>query len=651
MTPSNPSLYLQPIHQDPLLEAIDYIRRRLQHHTNPTSPLPHPLTPHPSSLTHLCQTFNLSPFERDFLLLCAGVELEADFAPLCAAAQGDSQRPYPTFSLALAALPNASWAALAPNAPLRHWRLIEVGAGNVLTTSPLRIDEQILHYLTGNRHLNRQLVERGAIALEKAPLVPSHLHLAEQMANAWYLASQEDALLPALQLCGKDMNSQRAIAVAACIRLNLTPYAISAESLPTDLTALNQVKCLWERDALLNGVALLLEWDDAEIQEPKQQMAIAQFIEQTSVPIMLLTQTRRRQKHRPLITFDVSSPTSEEQRLLWEKALSSIGPDLNGHIENLVSHFNFSAPAIRATSLKLQSLAPADESSPQTFQAHLWTMCRIQARPRLDELAQRIDSSAEWNDLILPDSERQVLRDVATQLKQRTKVYEQWGFGNKSKRGLGISALFAGASGTGKTLAAEVLAQSLHLDLYRIDLSAVVSKYIGETEKNLGRVFDAAEVSGVILLFDEADSLFGKRSDVKDSHDRYANMEVSYLLQRMEAYRGLAILTTNLKGAIDQAFLRRIRFIVQFSFPDASQRAEMWRRVFPKQTPTEGLDEAKLAKLNVTGGNIRNIALNAAFIAADADQPIRMEHILQAARSEYTKLERPLTDVEIKGWV
>ncbi len=164
-------------------------------------------------------------------------------------------------------------------------------------------------------------------------------------------------------------------------------------------------------------------------------------------------------------------------------------------------------------------------------------------------------------------------------------------------------------------------------------------------------MFDAAEVSGVILLFDEADSLFGKRSDVKDSHDRYANMEVSYLLQRMEAYRGLAILTTNLKGAIDQAFLRRIRFIVQFPFPDASQRAEIWRRVFPKQTPTEGLDEAKLAKLNVTGGNIRSIALNAAFIAADANQPIRMEHILKAARSEYTKLERPLTDAEIKGWV
>jgi SpoVK/Ycf46/Vps4 family AAA+-type ATPase len=278
-------------------------------------------------------------------------------------------------------------------------------------------------------------------------------------------------------------------------------------------------------------------------------------------------------------------------------------------------------------------------------------MCRTHARPRLDALAEHIESTVSWGDLVLPQPELQLLQDIASQLQHRIQVYQQWGFGNRNQRGLGISALFAGASGTGKTLAAEVLATELNLDLYRIDLSAVVSKYIGETEKNLGRVFDAADVSGVILLFDEADALFGKRSEVKDSKDRYANMEVSYLLQRMEAYRGVAILTTNLKGSIDQAFLRRIRFVVQFPFPDVAQRTEIWKRVFPRQTPTQGIDPAKLAKLNVAGGNIRNIALNAAFIAAEANQPIQMEHLLQAARSEYIKLERPLTETEIKGWI
>ena len=230
-------------------------------------------------------------------------------------------------------------------------------------------------------------------------------------------------------------------------------------------------------------------------------------------------------------------------------------------------------------------------------------------------------------------------------------VYETWNFGAKCARGLGISALFSGSSGTGKTMAAEVLANELSLDLYRIDLSAVVSKYIGETEKNLRRVFDAAEEGGAILLFDEADALFGKRSEVKDSHDRYANIEVSFLLQRMEAYRGLAVLTTNLKTALDTAFLRRIRFIIEFPFPDSAHRSEIWRRIFPFETPTENLDIEKLSRLNVAGGNIRNIALNAAFLAADAGEPVRMTHLLRATQAEYTKLEKSVTETEVGGWV
>jgi SpoVK/Ycf46/Vps4 family AAA+-type ATPase len=281
----------------------------------------------------------------------------------------------------------------------------------------------------------------------------------------------------------------------------------------------------------------------------------------------------------------------------------------------------------------------------------LWQACRSHAHPRLGDLAQHLQPVATWEDLVLPKPQIETLKDVSTHVRQRMKVYETWGFAAKSSRGLGISALFAGVSGTGKTMAAEVLANELKLDLYRIDLSQVVSKYIGETEKNLRRVFDAAEEGGAILLFDEADALFGKRSEVKDSHDRYANVEVSYLLQRMESYRGLAILTTNMKEALDPAFLRRIRFVVQFPFPDVEGRAEIWKRVFPAQTPTEGLDAMQLARLNVAGGNIRNIALNAAFLAAEANQPVRMSHLRRAASTEYTKLERPLSESETGGWV
>src|SRR4051812_5934723 len=193
-------------------------------------------------------------------------------------------------------------------------------------------------------------------------------------------------------------------------------------------------------------------------------------------------------------------------------------------------------------------------------------------------------------------------------------------------------------------MAAEVLAGELRLDLYRIDLSAVVSKYIGETEKNLRRVFDAAEGGGAILLFDEADALFGKRTEVRDSHDRYANLEVSFLLQKMEEYRGLAILTTNQKAALDPAFMRRLRFVVQFPFPGEREREAIWRRMFPPETPTENLDFARLARIGVVGGHIRSIAVNAAFRAAADGGVVRMSHLGAATRAEYAKLERPLTE-------
>ncbi|MEM7713566.1 MAG: ATP-binding protein, partial [Cyanobacteria bacterium P01_A01_bin.68] len=624
------------------------------------------------ALEKICQSFGLSTFERDILLLCAGVELDASFGSLIADIQGDSQHNYPTFSLALAVLESAYWGALTPESPLRKWRLIEIGGGNTLTTSPLRIDEKILHYLTGIYHLDSRLKGIATLVNTEEQLVPSHQQLAMQMVNTWYLAAPEEKILPILQLCGKDSASQRAIASIICSKLNFLPYIISVELLPNETENLNIVKSLWEREFTLNNAALLLEWDNYDGNDPKQERAINQFIETIQAPIIIISQERRGQRHRSIITFDVDSPTSTEQRLLWQQSLKEFAPDISEEVENLVSHFNLSTPAIRSACLKARSIRKEggvweergegeeggviSQSSHTSHTSHtphtiLWDICRNQARPRLDELAQRMDSGAEWDELVLPIMEKQVLRDAADQLRQRTKVYEEWGFGGKGKRGLGISALFAGGSGTGKTMAAEVLAQEMRLDLYRIDLSAVVSKYIGETEKNLGRVFDAAETGGVILLFDEADAIFGKRSEVKDARDRHANMEVAYLLQRMEAYPGLSILTTNLKNSIDQAFLRRIRFIVQFPFPDATQRAEIWRRVFPKNTPTQGLDERKLARLNVAGGNIRNIALNAAFIAAQAGTVVQMQHILQATKSEYTKMERPLTDNEVKGWV
>ena len=278
----------------------------------------------------------------------------------------------------------------------------------------------------------------------------------------------------------------------------------------------------------------------------------------------------------------------------------------------------------------------------------LWETCLTVTRPRLTQLAQRLETKATWGQLVLPTEPMRSLQQIVDQVQQRNTVYERWGFQARMNRGMGISALFSGESGTGKTMAAEVIANALRLDLYRIDLSAVVSKYIGETEKNLRRLFDAAENSGAILFFDEADALFGKRSEVRDSHDRYANIEINYLLQRIEAYRGLAILATNMKSALDSAFMRRLRFSVVFPFPDGVQRQVMWRKAFPPETPTQGLNYARLARLNLTGGNIHSIALNAAFAAAQMGSSVTMELVLAAARTEFLKLERPINEAEFR---
>jgi SpoVK/Ycf46/Vps4 family AAA+-type ATPase len=249
---------------------------------------------------------------------------------------------------------------------------------------------------------------------------------------------------------------------------------------------------------------------------------------------------------------------------------------------------------------------------------------------------------------VLPEEAELLLRQIAEQVRQRSRVYDAWGFRHKRHRGLGITALFAGDSGTGKTMAAEVIANDLHLNLYRIDLSAVVNKYIGETEKNLRRLFDAAEDGGAILFFDEADALFGKRSEIKDSHDRYANIEINYLLQRMEDYRGLAILATNMKSALDQAFMRRLRFIVNFPFPGRAERKAIWHKTWPARMPRAGLDYDRLAQLDLAGGSINNIAVNAAFMAAQAGTPVTMSLVLAAARLEFRKLERPIKETDFR---
>jgi hypothetical protein len=390
---------------------------------------------------------------------------------------------------------------------------------------------------------------------------------------------------------------------------------------------------------LFSSLLLVLDLHDADPAEISRSLQLAACIES---PVLLLSDDPV-SPDRPTVICDVPQATAPEQRELWRAALGDRNGALNGSLDRVVRQFDFDVARIARTAARFA----AEPAGPDA----LWRLCREAARPRVESLARRIDCRAGWDDLVLPAAQTAMLRELAIQAAHRHTVHEEWGFAARSGRGLGLTALFAGPSGTGKTLAAEVIAAELRLDLYRIDLSATVSKWLGETEKNLSRVFDAAEAGGAILLFDEADALFGRRSEVKDARDRYANVEVSYLLQRMEAYRGLAILTTNQREALDPAFLRRLRFVVTFPLPDLAQRHAIWQRAFPPATPVDGLRPDKLARLSVTGGAIHNIALNAAFSAAAESQPVRMKHLLAAARSEAAKSDRSVNASEITDWV
>jgi ATPase family associated with various cellular activities (AAA)/Winged helix domain, variant len=591
----------------------------------------------PAAIDVIVDTLALTTFERDVLLLAAGMELDSALAAQCAASdQGGS--PYPTFGLALVRLEAPHWSALAPVRPLRFWRLIEVRDERALTTSRLSIDERVLHYLAGMNYLDPRLRPFVRAHTRTGLLAPSQLAVASAAGEALF---SPDATGEIIQLVGDDTTAQLEIARRVAEGQGLSLFVLRSGDIPPAAGEADALALLWSRESVLLRTALLVRAEEQE------HSLLSRFVQRLG-GLVLIAGKQAQALDRTETTFIVDRPTLSEQAHLWNEALGDDAERLQPRTDAIATQFRLGTDAIERTARTLVAFPPGTPDD--ELDLLLARTCRESVRKRLDDLAQRVEPTATWSDLVLPEAQMATLRQIGAHVRHRLRVYEEWGFAGKSARGLGISVLFTGESGTGKTMAAEVLANHLGLDLYRIDLASMVSKYVGETEKNLRRVFDAAEDSGAILLFDEADALFGKRSEVKDSHDRYANIEVSYLLQRMEAYRGLAILTTNLKGSLDVAFQRRLRFVVPFPFPDAAQRERIWRGVFPTHTPLAGVDLGKLSQLNVAGGHIRNIALNAAFIAAEAKSAVGMSHLLQAARSEAAKRERPYSEAEMRGW-
>lgn len=603
----------------------------------------------PPALILLAKSLGLSEFDRKVLALCAAMELDTRIAGLCAKVQDNSNKPYPTFSLAFALFDDPDWNALAPNAPLRYWRLLDINQPNAqaLTSSVLCIDERILNYLKGLNYLDDRLaplIDPMTNQQDNGMLPPSQQQAVDNIVGH-LKASNGKERIPFIELLGHDAASKQLIAGKVANSLGLNLHAIDLKTLPGQAGDFETFTRLWQRESVLMPLALYISVDGAGDTE---KTLLRRFLERSSTVVFLDLLDSKVESLRNRISVEINKPTPEEQQQLWTEALQEHAPDqAQDQSQRLAEQFSFNQNEIKRLA---KTALDGSTQNPSALNDNLWQSCRIAARAGMEQLATRIAVKAEWEQLVLPPEQKALLRQITDQVAQRNRVYDTWGFREKMNRGLGINALFAGESGTGKTMAAEVIANELQLDLFRIDLSAVVNKYIGETEKNLRKLFDAAEDSGAILFFDEADALFGKRSEVKDSHDRYANIEINYLLQRMESYRGLAILATNMKSALDKAFVRRLRFIVDFPFPGIDERKDIWRKVFPLDTPVDNaIDYQRLAGLNMTGGSIQNVAMNAAFLAAKQDDGrITMPLILNAARTEFKKLERPAKESDFR---
>ena len=455
------------------------------------------------------------------------------------------------------------------------------------------------------------------------------------------------SLKPLIALYGTDHFRQDMAVGKLASELELPLLKIKIQPDDEESTALKKLS-IAVRDAKLLQALLYIQGMDVFISRERTLLPAAfQIVEQASDTVILASKIPFRLgadmqgNDSPLLSVSFTGLSAVERTALWEELLDGASDSLpKKEIAILAGQFNLSSGQIIAASSTAMSEALQAKRSLEM--SDLFKAARLHSGHHLAELARKMKPRYVWEDLILPETPLTMLKEMVSMVQSRPMVLETWGLGRKLTSGAGISALFAGPPGTGKTLAAQIMANRLGIDLYRIDLSSVVSKYVGETEKQLEQIFTEASESNAILFFDEADSIFGKRSEVKGAHDRYANIEVSYLLQRMEEYDGVAILATNLRANLDEAFTRRLQFIVNFPFPDEEYRRKIWKVLMPPGLPrVDDLDFDVMAdRFKLSGGSIRNIIVSAAYFAAANGGMVDMSHLMHGARREFQKMGR-----------
>lgn len=619
----------------------------------------------------LAQTFGLTRFDLNVLVIALAPEVDLRYEGLYAYLQDDVTRRRPSVELVLKllcpSLPEklARRAHFAAESPLLWHRLLHVmpepaRPSASLLAQALQLDAQIADVLLGQGGLDRRLTDFCRTVAPSAdgefePTLPMQQwdHL-----QSLFRTAASTARPLRLHFHGQRGSGRRRTAVALASAVGSRLLCVDLRrALHADIGGEEALR-LACREAWLQGAVLYVDEADALLVDealPQRRRMLEQLAAQAGISILAGTQPRVADAGAALgvVSVRFATPNALARSQCWRAELAREG--LTAGADTLVTigqRFRLIPGQIAEAVMSLRHDAragDASETSVAVSLSRLGTAARQQCGHRLAALARRIEPVSRWADIVLPDDTLAQLRELCARAMHQQRVLGDWGFGRKLSQGKGINALFSGPSGTGKTMAAEIIANELGLELYKIDLAGVVSKYIGETEKNLDRVFDTAEDANAILLFDEADALFGKRSEVRDSHDRYANLEISYLLQKMEQFEGVAILTTNLRQNLDEAFVRRLAFSVHFPFPDAADRASIWRGIWPDALPLDpDIHFDRLARqFKLAGGNIKNIAVAAAFLAADDDEPVDTSHLLHAARREYQKMGQELTPAEL----
>jgi hypothetical protein len=623
-------------------------------------------------LAWLAAHFGLTPFDLDLILLALAPEADLRYERLYAYLQDHVGRRRPGVDLALNLLcatadeKIARRAHFTPEAPLIRHGLLHLVPDPELEQPPLlahalKLDEQATNMLLGLIQIDPRLAPFTSLVDPAAVAAPAGLPEAQQE-RLCALARRAAGDTRSLQLyfqgpcgCGQ---LESAAAVARALGGPLLRVDLRGALARAGDTA--QLFRLIFREAWFHDALLYLEGLDQVIGEPPTPALprlAAVLAADRGITILSGSLPWRPCALSPTAVLTVAFPPDDAGLRLaqWRAALAQQGAAVKAaDLSDLAGRFHLgwsqivTAAAGAAVAAQLRGVEQRRVPRGPTRE-ELFAAAREQSGRALDAMARKVRPCATWDELVLPADALAQLREMCRWVAHRQRVLGAWGFGRRLSRGIGASALFAGPSGTGKTMAAEVIAGEIGLDLYAIDLAGVVSKYIGETEKNLDRVFAAADGANAVLFFDEADALFGKRSEVRDSHDRYANIEISYLLQKMEDYPGLTILATNLRQHLDEAFVRRLAFAVTFPFPDPEQRLRIWSGIWPAETPLAAdLDLSHLARhFKLSGGNIKNIALAAAYGAAADGGVVTRDHLLHAIRREYQKLGKALSPADL----